>query len=143
MNKLFLKTFLLSNVNAALLLLRVGVSLMMLTHGYPKLMRLFADEPISFTTILGLSAAVSLALAVFAEFICSVFIFLGLGTRLASIPLIVTMSVAAFHAHGGDPFSRKEKALLFLLIYLVLLFTGGGKFSIDHLWARKRLQRRR
>jgi putative oxidoreductase len=143
MNKLFLKTFLLSNVNAALLLLRVGVSLMMLTHGYPKLMRLFADEPISFTTILGLSAAVSLALAVFAEFICSVFIFLGLGTRLASIPLIVTMSVAAFHAHGGDPFSRKEKALLFLLIYLVLLFTGGGKFSIDHLLARKRLQRRR
>ena len=143
MNKLFLKTFSLSNVNAALLLLRVGVSLMMLTHGYPKLMRLFADEPISFTTILGLSAAVSLALAVFAEFICSVFIFLGLGTRLASIPLIVTMSVAAFHAHGGDPFSRKEKALLFLLIYLVLLFTGGGKFSIDHLLARKRLQRRR
>lgn len=143
MNKLLLKTLPLANVNAALLLLRVGVSLMMLTHGYPKLMRFFADEPISFTSILGLSAAVSLALAVFAEFVCSLFIILGVGTRLASIPLVVTMAVAAFHAHAGDPFSRKEKALLFLLIYLVLLFTGGGKFSIDHLWSRKRIKRRR
>ena len=143
MNKLFLKTLPLSNVNAALLLLRVGVSLMMLTHGYPKLMRFFADEPISFTSILGLSAAVSLALAVFAEFVCSLFIILGIGTRLASVPLIVTMAVAAFHVHADDPFSRKEKALLFLLIYLVLLFTGGGKFSIDHLLAKKRLNKRR
>lgn len=143
MNKLFLKTLPLSNVNAALLLLRVGVSLLMLTHGYPKLMRFFADEPISFTSILGLSAAMSLALAVFAEFICSVFIILGLGTRLASIPLIVTMSVAAFHIHASDPFSTKEKALLFLLMYVVLLFTGGGKFSVDHLWGQKRRNRRR
>lgn len=137
MNKLFIKTLSLSNVSAALLLLRVGISLMMLTHGYPKLMRFFVDEPISFTSILGLSAAVSLALAVFAEFFCSVFIILGLGTRLASIPLIVTMGVAAFFVHGDDPFSRKEKALLFLLIYIVLLFTGGGKFSIDNVWAEK------
>jgi putative oxidoreductase len=143
MNKLFLKTLSLSNVNGALLLLRVGVSLMMLTHGYPKLMRFFADEPIAFTSILGLSAAVSLALAVFAEFLCSVLLILGAGTRLASIPLIVTMAVAAFHVHADDPFSRKEKAVLFLLIYIVLLFTGGGKFSIDYLWAAKRSPGRR
>jgi putative oxidoreductase len=143
MNKFFLKTFSLSNVNGALLILRVGVSLMMLTHGYPKLMQFFSDEPISFTSILGLGAAVSLALAVLAEFFCSVFIILGLGTRLASIPLIVTMAVAAFHVHADDPFSRKEKALLFLLIYVVLLFTGGGKFSIDHIWAGKRSPGRR
>lgn len=143
MNKLFLKTLSLSNVNSALLLLRVGVSLMMLTHGYPKLMRFFADEPISFTSILGLSAAVSLALAVFAEVFCSVLLILGAGTRIASFPLIVTMAVAAFHVHADDPFSRKEKALLFLLIYVVLLFTGGGKFSIDHLFAEKRPKGRR
>lgn len=138
MKKLLSNTFPLANVNMALLILRTGVALMMLTHGYPKLLRLLSDEPVSFATILGMSATFSLALAVFAEFLCSLLIFFGLGTRLASVPLIVTMAVAAFHVHSEDPFSRKEKALLFLLIFVVLLFTGGGKFSIDHLLVKKK-----
>jgi putative oxidoreductase len=41
------------------------------------------------------------------------------------------MAVAAFIAHGDDPFAQKEKALLFLAIYLVLLLVGSGKFSAD------------
>ncbi len=143
MIKFIERTFPLANVNFALLVLRMGVSLMMLTHGYPKLLRLFSEEPITFTAILGLSATVSLALAVFAEFLCSLLIFFGVGTRLASIPLIVTMLVAAFYAHADDPFSRKEKALLFLLIYVVLLFTGGGKYSIDHYFLGRKKKRKR
>lgn len=138
MKKLLSNTLPLANVNIALFILRIGVALMMLTHGYPKLLRLLSDEPVTFATILGMSATLSLALAVFAEFLCSLLIFFGVGTRLASIPLIVTMSVAAFHVHGEDPFSRKEKALLFLLIFVVLLFTGGGKFSIDYLLLEKK-----
>ncbi|MGC9352966.1 MAG: DoxX family protein [Mariniphaga sp.] len=142
MNRLLSRTLPLANVNAALLILRAGVALLMLTHGYPKLLRLISNEPVTFTAILGMSATLSLVLAVFAEFLCSLLIFFGAATRLASIPLIVTMAVAAFHVHSGDPFSGKEKALLFLLIYLVLLFTGGGKFSIDHLLTKKRLKKR-
>lgn len=138
MKKLLSNTLPLANVNIALFILRTGVALMMLTHGYPKLLRLLSDEPVTFTTILGMSATLSLALAVFAEFLCSLLIFFGVGTRLASIPLIVTMAVAAFHVHSEDPFFRKEKALLFLLIFVVLLFTGGGKFSIDHLLVKKK-----
>jgi putative oxidoreductase len=56
---------------------------------------------------------------------------------LATIPLIITMSVAAFVAHGADPFGKKELALLYLVIYLFLLFAGSGKFSIDYLISRK------
>jgi putative oxidoreductase len=58
---------------------------------------------------------------------------LGLGTRLAAIPPMVAMTVAAFHAHASDPFGTKEKPLLFLLVYLMLLVFGSGKFSIDRL----------
>jgi putative oxidoreductase len=41
------------------------------------------------------------------------------------------MAVAAFIAHAADPFGTKEKPLLFLVIFIVLLLTGGGKYSLD------------
>jgi len=43
------------------------------------------------------------------------------------------MFVAAFVFHANDPFSSKEMAILYLLIYLTLLFTGSGKISVDYL----------
>lgn len=108
----------------------------MLTHGIPKLQRILSGE-MKFGDPLGLGPEVSLVLAVFAEFFCSVFILLGLGTRLATIPLIVTMGVAAFIVHGDDPFNRKEMALLYLVAFLVLLLSGGGNYSLDRLIHRK------
>jgi putative oxidoreductase len=42
------------------------------------------------------------------------------------------MMVAAFMAHGADPFAKKELALLYLLIYVTILVTGSGKYSLDH-----------
>lgn len=137
MNKLFVKTMQNANTNFALLLLRSGASIMMLTHGIPKLMQFFSGEPIAFASVLGMSMGLSLALAVFAEVFCSVCVLLGLGTRLASIPLIVTMATAAFHIHGADPFARKEMSLLYGLIFIVLLLTGAGKYSIDYLLSEK------
>lgn len=108
----------------------------MLTHGFPKLQRLLAGE-MQFGDPLGLGPEISLVLAVFAEFFCSILIVLGLGTRLAVIPSIVTMAVAAFIAHGADPFGRKELALLYLVGYVVLLLSGSGKFSVDRIISRK------
>ena len=143
MNKSFNKLLSLANVDFALFILRLGVSALMLTHGYPKLMNLLAGEPYSFASIFGMSAVLSLILAVFAEFVCSLLLIAGFLTRLAAVPLIGTMAVAAFYVHRDDPFSTKEKALLFLLIYIVLLLTGGGKFSIDYLILRKRRKSQR
>ncbi len=57
-----------------------------------------------FPAILGMSGELSLTLTVFAEIICSVFILFGLGTRLAVIPLIITMLVAVLYIHSSDPF---------------------------------------
>ena len=42
------------------------------------------------------------------------------------------MLIAAFYIHADDPFARKEKALLFALIFIVLLISGGGKYSVDN-----------
>jgi len=47
------------------------------------------------------------------------------------------MSVAAFHAHANDPFGTKEKPLLFLLLYIVLLVFGSGKYSVDRMISKK------
>lgn len=112
--------------------LRIGVAALMLTHGIPKLMKLINGE-MQFADPIGLGPEVSLVLVTFSEAICSILIFLGLGTRLAAIPLIISCSIAAFVQHRDDPFGPKELLLLYILIYFTLLILGGGKYSVDSL----------
>jgi len=113
-----------------LLMLRLGMGGAMLTHGIPKLMKIVEGD-MSFGDPLGVGPTLSLILTVFAEFLCSVLIIIGLKTRLATIPLIITMLVAFFMVHGADDFATKEKAFLYLAGYLALAFMGAGKFSVD------------
>jgi len=120
-----------------LLLLRLGVGLSMLTHGIPKLQMLLAGGEIAFPDPLGIGAIWTLILVVFAEVVCSVFLVLGLFTRLASIPLVINMAVAFFVIHGTDPFGKKELALFYLFIYLNLLVFGGGDYSLDRAFRRR------
>jgi putative oxidoreductase len=124
-------------LNIIILIIRLAIAALMITHGYPKLIKLLGSDEIQFADPIGLGPALSLALVVFAEFFCSIFIGIGLGTRLASVPLIITMLVAAFITHASDPIGKKELALLYLLFYLTLLVVGSGKFSIDY-WITKR-----
>jgi len=125
-------------LNLTVLVERLTVAVLMITHGLPKLNKLLAGGEIQFADPLGFGPVLSLVLVVFAEFFCSVLIGIGLGTRLASIPLIITMLVAAFITHGADPIGKKELALLYLVIYLFLLVTGSRKFSVDFLITRKK-----
>lgn len=123
-------------MNILILVLRIAVAAFMITHGAPKLSKLLAGGEIKFGDPIGLGPALSLSLAVFAEFICSLLIGIGLGTRLAAIPLMFTMLVAAFISHGPDPFRQKEMALLYFLLYLALLVIGSRKYSFDYLISR-------
>ena len=118
------------STDTAILLLRVGAAALILTHGVPKLMSVFAGE-MQFGDPIGIGPGPSLVLSAFAEGICGILVLLGLWTRLASIPLIINMAVAAFIYHAADPFGTKEKAFLFLLLFIVLFLTGGGKYSLD------------
>ena len=127
-----------TSTHVALLLARIGIAALMLTHGFPKLQLLFSDAAIQFPSVMGMSAQTSLALTVFAEVICSILVLVGFATRLAAIPLAITMLVAVLLIHAADPFSAKEPALKYLLVYLVLLFAGSGKYSVDYLLQRRK-----
>jgi putative oxidoreductase len=123
----------------AALILRLGFGLYMLIgHGYGKLLNLLSGDEIKFFSFLGLSPKISLSLAVFAEFVACIFIIIGYKTRLATLPLIFTMLVAAFMVHGGDPWfmykaegGSKEPAMIYLIGFLSIYLLGSGKYSAD------------
>lgn len=121
----------LPQVDIGVLIFRLGISALMLTHGIPKLIKFFGSEEIAFADPLGLGEVVTFTMAVFAEFVCSLLVIIGLGTRLAVIPLIATMAVAALIVHVPDGFGRQELPLLYLTGYVLLFFTGSGKYSLD------------
>ncbi len=113
-----------------LLLLRVGFSALMLTHGIPKLMNLIQGN-LDFGDPIGIGTTLSLILTVIGEAICPILIIIGFKTRLAAIPTIITMAVAAFIVHGADPIGTKEKALLYLFAFIVIALVGGGKYAVS------------
>jgi len=121
-----------------LLLLRLTFGgLMAINHGWPKLQKFFADDPVKFADPFGIGMSGSLGLAVFAELICGFLLVIGLFTRTAAVPLIITMLVAAFIIHGADPLAKKEMALLYLIPYIVLALTGAGQYSLDYILGKK------
>lgn len=119
-----------SSTSFGLLIFRVGISAMMLTHGYPKFLKVINGN-FQFGDPLGIGPEASLILAAFAEFICSIALILGLTSRYALVPLMFTMVVALATVHIDDPFKGQEKAFLYLLSYLFLLISGPGKYSLD------------
>lgn len=136
MKRLFNTNFNNETVHGMLLFLRIAIAAMMLTHGIPKLQGVLAGGELKFGDPIGIGVAPSLYLTIFAEVGCSALLILGLGTRLALIPLIITMLVAAFIVHAPDDFGTKEMSLLYLVVFIFLLFTGPGKYSIDSLIGR-------
>ncbi len=116
--------------NAAMLLLRLGAGVLMMSHGYEKLIH-FGSRHNTFMNFLGIGSTPSLSLVIFAEFFCSLFIIMGLFTRLATLPLIIAMSVALFKANNADIFGKGEVASLYLVCFAVLLLLGPGKVSVD------------
>jgi len=101
-------------------------------HGLAKLNN-FSTLQATFPDPLGLGHTTSLALAIFAEVICSALLFAGLATRVACVPLIITMLVAAGWVHVEDPWQKKELALLYVVPFLTVILAGPGMFSLDAL----------
>lgn len=117
--------------NWGLFFLRVGVGAnMIISHGWGKLMRL-GNSPVQFADPFGLGPAVTLYFAVLAEVFCSLALIFGIFTRLATIPLIITMATAMLIIHADDPWQRQEFAMMFLIPFITLLLAGPGRFSLD------------
>lgn len=116
--------------NAAMLLLRLSMGILMMSHGYDKLVN-FNEKKALFYDFLSLGSTTSLMLCIFAEFFCALFVVIGLFTRLVAVPLVIVMSIAIFSVHKMDFFDTGEKASLYLTGFLVLLLCGPGRASVD------------
>ena len=133
MRKLFSTRYSENAFSFAMLVLRIAAGgLMLVNHGYDKLMH-FSQRAHRFSDPFNIGSTTSFSLVIFAEVFCAAFIILGLFTRLAAIPLIIAMAVAVWYAHNGSYSGKGELPLLFLACYIVLLFVGPGKLSIDKL----------
>ena len=118
-------------------LFRAGIPTLMLLHGTHKLEKLMAGGEIKFINFLGLGTETSLALAVLGEFFAPIFLIVGFKTRWASIPAIITMFVAAFVAHAGEPLGEREHSLLYMIAFIAIAMIGSGSHSLDA-WLQKR-----
>lgn len=126
------------STDAGLLLLRVTIgSMMLFGHGLPKLLE-FSEKAATFADPLGVGSTTSLVLAIGGEVVASALVIVGLGTRLAAVPLLITMLVAALLVHADDPWARKEFALLYAVPAIVLMLTGPGRFALDAFFVRSR-----
>ncbi|NLR63402.1 DoxX family protein [Chitinophaga varians] len=134
MRKLFSTGYTGGAVSFSMLILRLMFGGLLLLHGWPKLIN-FAAKMNSFPDPLGVGHKFSLGMTVFAEVFCSVLLMMGLLTRLAAVPLVICMSVIVGMVHRSDlldfNFDKIELPLMYLTGFLVVLFTGPGKFSID------------
>lgn len=127
-------------VNFWLLVSRVVVGASMLTHGISKVQNLLSGH-IQFADPFGFGSTPSLILATFAEFFCSILLILGLATRLAMVPLMITMGVVIFSVLSHQPFAKKELAVLYLVAFLGFFIVGAGRYSVDHLIGGKSKRR--
>jgi putative oxidoreductase len=125
-----------------LLLLRVGIGIMFMMHGYPKLIggeekweslgNNMGNLGITFAPVFwGFMAA-------FAEFGGGILLALGLFFRPAAFLLFFTMFVAAIrHISAGDGFNGYSHAAESAILFFSLIFTGPGKYSLDEMLIKK------
>ena len=116
------------NIGPFLLRISLGM-IMLIAHGLPKLFN-YSTKKTIFLDPLGVTPQISLSLVIFSEVICSLLLIIGFKTRIVTIPLIITMAVAAFVVHAGQQWSKQELAIIYLIGYVSLFFSGGGRFAL-------------
>lgn len=112
-------------------LLRGTIGILLTINGWNTWKSLPDGTIHDFPDPIGVGSALSFYLVIFAELICGLAITLGLLTRLASVPVMMTFIVAVFLVHGNDPFDVKQPAILYLVASLYFIVKGSGLFSLD------------
>ncbi len=122
---------------------RLTIGLVFLQTGWGKVTNI--QKVIGFFTELGIPAPeIQARLAATAELGCGALILVGLFTRVATLPLITTMTVAILTARRGDIHELSDllgmEEYLFIVVLLWLGAYGAGPLSLDAVLA-KRLDR--
>ena len=129
-------------VDVGLLVLRIGIGVIFIFHGLPKLMGGVETwtQIGSTMSVIGISFAPTFwgFMAAATEAIGGLFIILGLLHRPVALLLVFTMIVAVLmHVTAGDPFGVYSNALKGLVVFIALFITGPGKYSFDYLYLRR------
>lgn len=137
-------------ISLALLLIRVALAWVFIYHGSQKVFGAFGGHGIEGLAQMLEKQQLPLLppivwawMAALGEFLGGVFIGVGLLSRLASIPLIVTMLVAIATVHGKNGFGSQgggyEYNIVLLAMAGAILLAGPGLLSIDAFLFRKGL----
>jgi len=126
--------------NAGLAIVRLFVGFFMLYHGWEIFSNTKMNEYLQWDQFkLSPNGKFMVYGGKLAELIAGVLLFFGLFTRLASLVLIGSMSYIAFLVGHGKIWYEDQHPFLFVLLGIVFLFAGGGKWSADHYVFKKRL----
>ena len=118
-------------VSLLILALRVFFGVLFFTHGLDKMIN-FNTLSETYPSVLGFGSYMTLMVSIFCEFACSLFLIAGLMERVVLLPMIASMAVAFFDIHDGM-FPEGELSLIYLILFVVLLLTGPGRYSVDYL----------
>jgi putative oxidoreductase len=127
---------------AGLTFIRILVGAFMIYHGSEVFSKELMDGYVKWLTDIKFPSPVLLSyLGKGIEFAAGIFFTVGLFTRLAIIPLIITMLIIAFGMGKGKIFYEDQHPFNFVLLFLVTFFAGPGKFSLDYyLFGKKKDQ---
>lgn len=133
-SKFFSVEFYSTQVDFALLVLRIVTGVAFMLHGMRKI-----QNPFGWMGDNAATPAIFQALAALSEFGGGLALIIGLLTRLSALGIACTMVVATWtHAVvRGDPFVGSgggpsyELALVFFSIALLFVTSGPGRFSLD------------
>ncbi len=128
---LFPHSFKGKGVSVLILALRVFFGVLFFVHGMDKMMN-FEQLSRHFPSVLGFGSYMSLMLAIFCEFSCSIFLIAGLMQRIILIPMIISMGVAFFDVHDAI-LPEGELALIYMITFFILFLIGPGRYSLDYL----------
>lgn len=117
-------------VSFLLLLIRLFFGILFFMHGLDK-MTDFSALSQTYPSVFGFGSYTTLMLAIFCEFACSMFLIVGLLTRIILLPMILSMAVAFFDIHDGM-MPDGELALIYLVVFIGLFLTGPGRYSVDY-----------
>lgn len=122
--------------NTGLLIIRIGLGIMFMFHGYPKLL----GGPEQWEAIggamknLGITFAPAVwgLIAGLTETFGGFLILLGLAFRPVCMLLTFNLMVAALmHLKAGEDFMAASQAIETGCMFFGLLFIGPGKYSVD------------